>query len=500
MEWKIPKVPEPVKTRLSRYRFEIRHIVVMVVVLITFQIILVFFQKENLESFLGETQSWFRKYYAERLALVTTTNVELIYERQQRVRVQQDSAELYLAYSLNVIFKQQLIQRSGEDLCLILIKNHRLYIIDSGQKLKAFFNNTLPPVEEGELTSHRQGLEFFLAQKDEMRRREKIVSAVSNEKTFDVLVPFVPDGEYLGVMYMRITPDFAFLTTEIQSSFDKVALTFLALIFIGLMAIFIISSRAVGERNKAQEELFIEHEENLKKQIRLEKESLFTKRIYHTNHKAEKIMGFIKNDVRMMNAENLSQLKQRVITYSNFISRIIYDMKWYDQDINTIVNPMFRTNINLLIEFIVQNVFLRVSSKNEMFDIKLRLDPSLPPVRVNEFIVWEILEPLIQNSIDHASKDFVIITVSTAYDAKRNLSEIVIEDTGIGIAEELLEPGPRGIRRLFLEQESTKANIGTHSGYGCYIAHQLAVGKCGWQLEAENRAEGGCRFTLTIKN
>jgi len=500
MDWKDLKIPENIKSKLTRYQFEIRHIVAMVVVLITFQIILVFFQKENLESFLGETQSWFRKYYAERLALVTTTNVELIFQRQQRVRAQQDSTEMYLAYSLNVILKQQLIHRSVEDICLILTKKNRLYIIDSGQKLTLFFSNKLAPFEDGGPSSHYQAVNYFLSQKDEMRRKEKIVSAVSNDKTFDVIVPFVPDGEYLGVMYMRVTPDFTFLTGEIQSSFDRVALTFLALIFIGLMAIFIISSRAVGERNKAQEELFIEHEQNLKKQIRLEKESLFTKRIYHTHHKAEKIMGFIKNDVRMMNADNLGILKQRVITYSNFISRIIYDMKWYDQNINTIINPLFKTNVNQVIEFIIQNVFLRVSSKNEMFDIKLHLDSFLPPLRVNEFIVWEILEPLIQNSIDHASTNFVTIEISTKYDKKRNLSEIYIEDNGVGIAEELLQSGATGIKRLFLEQESTKSTIGTHSGYGCYIAHQLAVGKCGWSLDAENRPEGGCRFSLTIKN
>ncbi len=65
-------------------------------------------------------------------------------------------------------------------------------------------------------------------------------------------------------------------------------------------------------------------------------------------------------------------------TYSNFISRIIYDMKWYDQDINTIVNPIFRTNINAMIEFIVHHVFLRISSKNEMFEFQLALDPALP--------------------------------------------------------------------------------------------------------------------------
>jgi len=500
MDWMKLEIPDGVKTKLSRYRFEIRHIVVMVILLITFQTILVFFQKQNLESFLGEAQSWFRKYYAERLALVTATNVELTFERQQRVRAQQDSTEMYLAYSFNVILKQQLIHRSVEDICLILVRNQRLYIIDSGKKLTAFFSNKLAPYEEGGPTAHAEAVSFFLAQEDEMLKREKIISTVTQDKTFDVIVPFVPDGEYLGVMYMRVTPDFAFLTTEIQSSFDKVALTFLALIFVGLLAIFIISSRAVRERNLAQEELFVEHEQNLEKQIRLEKESLFTKRIYHTHHKAEKIMGFIKTDVRMMNPENLAHLKQRVIMYSNFISRIIYDMKWYDQDINTIVNRMFRTNINALIEFIVHNVFLRLSSKNEMFEIKLVLDPELPAVHVNEFIVWEILEPLIQNSIDHSSMDFVTVQVSTHYARKKNVSYIYIEDNGAGIAEGLLEPGARGVKKLFLEQESTKNGMGTHSGYGCYIAHQLAVGKCGWSLDAENRAEGGCRFTLAIKN
>jgi hypothetical protein len=39
-----------------------------------------------------------------------------------------------------------------------------------------------------------------------------------------------------------------------------------------------------------------------------------------------------------------------------------------------------------------------------------------------------------------------------------------------------------------------------HSGYGCYIAYQLAVGKCGWDLDAENLAEGGCRFMIKIRN
>jgi K+-sensing histidine kinase KdpD len=348
--------------------------------------------------------------------------------------------------------------------------------------------------------AHKAALQFFLASKEEMSRSEKVLSAVTNEKTFDVIVPFVPDGEFLGVLYMRITPDFTFLTSEIQSSFNKVSLIFSALILIGLIAIFIVSSRAVRERNRVQEELFVEHEQNLEKQIRLEKESLFTKRIYHTHHKAEKIMGFIKDDVRRMNTENLGEFKHRVITYSNFISRIIYDMKWYDQDINTIVNTMFHTNINTLIEFIVKNVFLRTSSKNEMFEFKLDLDSALPLIRVNEFTLWEILEPLIQNSIDHCGINFVTIHIQTQYDRKENLSTIKISDNGKGIVPELLEIGLRGVKKLFMEHETTKKIFQAHSGYGCYIAHQLAVGKCDWQLDVENLTEGGCLFTISIRN
>lgn len=492
-------LPEKIKTKLSQYRFEIRHIIVIFIILISFQIFLVFFQKVMLGNFLKDTQSWFQKYYAERLALVTTTNAELLFERQQRLRAQQDNTDISIIHSMNVIFKQQLIHRSVDDVCLILVKNNKVYVIDSGQKLKAFFSGMLAPYKDEITTQHHTGIQFFLNVGDEMRRNEKILSAVTNEKTFDVIVPFVPDGEYIGVLYMRITPDFSFLTTEIQASFDKVSLIFSALILVGLIAIFIVSSRAVRERNKVQEELFIERGQNLERQIRLEKESLFTKRMYHTHHKAEKIMGFIKDDVRKMNPENLGELRQRVITYSNFISRIIYDMKWYDQDINTIINPMFKTDINAVIEFIVQHVFLRLSSKNEMFELDLDLDPSLPLMRVNEFIVWKF-EPLLQNSIDHCGVGFVKIKIKTIFDRRKNISYIYISDNGKGIIPEMLEPGPKGIKKLFLEHETTKTHLESHSGYGCYIAHQLAAGKCGWQLDVENIPEGGCRFVLAIKN
>ena len=490
-------VSDQLRVRLRRYRFEIRHIIVLVTILIAFQIILGFFQTSLLDNFLNGTKSWFQKYYAERIAIVTSASLELLFQNQQRLSYQQDSVNSPIVYSLNVFLKQQMIQRSVEDIALILQQGEGTYVITNGQALQSYLRGDLAATLPD--TSRSPGVRFFHSVQNDLRYREKVLSRVEGKEKFDVLVPFVPNGEYIGALYMRMRPDFGFLTEEVKSNFNQVSLIFSALIFVGLIGIFIVSSRTVKERDDAQQRLFIEHELALEKQIQLEKESLFTKRIYHTHHKAEKIMGFIKQDVRRMTAGNLDELKRRVITYSNFISRIIYDMKWYDQNINTIVNPIFQTNVNAVIDFIVKNVFLRISSKNEMFEIALQLDPAIPPVSVNEFIVWEILEPLIQNSIDHGGKSFVTICVRTTHDSATGASRIVVEDDGEGIKDELLTLSPRGIKRLFLERETTKTGLDSHSGYGCYIAYQLAVGKCGWGLDAENLDGGGCRFTIAIK-
>lgn len=488
-----------ISEKISQYKFQIRHITTLLVILIVFQLILAFVQKSLLNSFLNETQSWYQKYSAERLAIVTSTSMELLFENLFMGKSISDYEERKIVYSFNVIFKQQLIQKSVEDISLILLKDHRIYVIDSGQQLYAYLTNQLEPYQEKN-SVHSEGVKLFLSMRDQMRASEIIFSTVKNNKTFNLLVPFVPDGEYLGVMYMRITPDFSFLTTEVSANFDKVSMVYSFLILIGLIIIFYFSSLAVKERNEAQAKLFEEHEENIKKQIRLEKESLFTKRIYHTHHKTEKIIGFIKDDVRQMQTSNIDDLKKRVVTYSNFISRMIYDMKWYDQDINTIVNPMFRTDINKVIKFIVDHIFLRISSKNEMFNFELQLDDKLPLVHVNEFVVWEILEPLMQNSIDHSRKESVTVRVNTEYDPINHLSHIHISDDGVGIQQELLEVGADGIKRIFLENESTKKIEGANSGYGCYIAYQMAVEKCAWTLDVENLTAGGCRFTIIIKN
>jgi hypothetical protein len=491
--------PKKVADKYSKYKFEFRHLTILVSILIVFQIALSIVQKSSLNNFLNNNQEWYQRHSAERLGLVTSTSLELLVENMFINKGLSALHERKLAASFNVVFKQQLLQKDVKEICLILTKDKKTYIIDDGQQLYNFFSNNIDS-SNADNRNHREAMRLYSQIGENLKKSEVLYSSLTDKKTFNIFVPFVPDGEYTGVMYMKITPDFSLITNEISYDFDKVAIIYSTLIVFGLIAIYYVSSKAVNERNAAQEQLYKEHEENLMKQIRHEKESLFTKRIYHTHHKAEKIMGFIKDDVRQMNGENIETMKSRVVTYSNFISRIIYDMKWYDQPINTIINPIFNCDINGVIDFIVKHLFLRISSRNDMFDIVLELDKNLPTVHVNEFVVWEILEPLIQNSIDHGGKRHIIIKIATLYDEISRHSQIIITDTGNGITEDLLTVGEKGIKKLFNENESTKKLDGANSGYGCYIAYQMAVERCGWKINADNQPSGGARFIINIPN
>jgi len=75
----------------------------------------------------------------------------------------------------------------------------------------------------------------------------------------------------------------------------------------------------------------------------------------------------------------------------------------------------------------------------------------------------------------------------------------MIEDNGKGIASELLEKNENGLKLIFVENTTTKSQGLQNSGYGCYIAYEMTR-RCGWNIDAENLQNGGCRFTITINN
>jgi Histidine kinase-, DNA gyrase B-, and HSP90-like ATPase len=485
--------------KFRKYRFEFRHVTVLLIALIFFQLLLSLIQKSSLHNFLNETQKWYQQDSAERIANLTTTSLELLLENIISKEPLNENEEKRIIQSFNIILSQQLLQQNVQEICLIFPRDSGVVAIDDGKTLYNFLANKLDTLQ-GLNRQHQQAIQFYKKNINWVRSNERIFTKLEGEQTFHILVPFVPQGEFLGVLYMKVTPDFSSITREITSSYDEVSIIFSVLILIGLLAMYYISSHTVKERNNAQQLLFEESHKHMKEQIIHEKESQFTKRIYHTHHKAEKVMGFIKEDLRVLSNNNIEEVKQRVTKYANFISRVIYDMKWFDPPVNTIRNPMFNTDLNELLTFIVKNIFLRISSKTDMFEFNLNFDKDLPHVNINEFVVWELFEPLIQNSIDHAGISKVTISISSKYYMGKNYSEIIISDNGARIENELLEKNDYGIKKIFLENITTKEDNRENRGYGCFIAYSIAKKRCGWDIDAENNAADGCRFTITIPN
>lgn len=484
--------------RIKDIRFGWKHLLIVFITLIIFQMIISQLQQNSLRDLLSNTMDWYKQNSAEQIGNLTTSSLEVLLEsdpldgdndRQDRAR--------NLVHALNSILKQPLMKRNVEEMCVILPYNDKFVAVDLGQKLYSYYYNhqvvdtTIEPKYQ-DAVLHYAGLH------EEMKRTELITSFQEGQNIFHVFVPLVPYGEQGGAVYLKIHPDVSFISQQILASFNKTALIFSSLILMGLLAIFYISTYTIIERDEAWEMLYKEREEHIREHIAQKKEHLFTKRIYHTHHKAEKVMGFINEDVEHADEKNIKEMKYRITKYANFISRVIYDMKWYNPPVQTIRNPMFRTNLNEVLRFIVDNIFLRTSNPVKSIQFAFHLDENLPAVSVNEFVIWEIIEPLIQNSIEHSGKDAVTITLKTKHFAEQNVSLLTIEDNGQGIRPDLLEKNEFGIKRIFLENISTKAED-KNSGYGCYLAFEIAK-RCGWKIDAENREGGGGKFILKIKH
>jgi hypothetical protein len=482
--------------RLQDYRFEVRHFIILFIILAAFQFLLSYLYNISSKNLIDQTMDLYRRDSAIRVANLATTSLELLLEQSLLNPAQSDESRGNTIQAFDLILNQQTLQQNVDGMWIIFRSGMDTFVINEGEELYNFIFNQEIPAQR----NHREYFDIvpdYQSITATIEQTEEIYCRWDDVQSFHVFVPFVPKGEYEGVIYMKITPDVSDITREISTVYDETGVIFSALILLGLLVMFYITTYTVRERDIAQEALFREREHQIKADIAHQKEALFTKRIYHAHHKAEKVMGFIKEEIRSLSSKNIRQFKQIVTRYSNFISRVIYDMKWYDPPVHATRNPIFHTDLNSVIRFLVDYVFKRVYGKNTAYEFQLDLQENIPTVPINEYVVWEIIEPLIQNSIDHNKGQDIYITIRTQYYPERQSCEILLIDDGKGIASELLERDSNGVKKIFLEHTSTFGNV-KNSGYGAYIAYELSTKRCGWQLDAENLESGGCKIKVTI--
>ncbi len=480
--------------KAKKYNFELKHIAILFTLLITFEIIMFFIFKSALSSFIIGTQEWYQEYSSSRIANYTANSFEMLIETLLLDEEVTPTEKTKMIQKFDILLNQQSIEKDIEEICLFVLVNNQFKIVDDGEVLFEVLierKNNIPKPQY----DYSKVESLFLDVKEEILSTQTIKTIFSDDQEFYSFIPFLPNGELNGVMFVKSTPNFSSITQEFIYNYDIIAFIFSILILTGLFLMYIISSNTVTTRDKAQKELFQEKNDHLKEKINHEKEFVFTKRIYHAHHKAEKVIGFINQDLSKLKG-NL-EIVNRLTKYSNFISRIIYDMKWYEPQISTIRNSIFNTNVNEVIKFLIDNMFLRLSIGTTAFKIETKFDDKFPIVRVNEFVIWEVLEPIIQNSLTHNSEQNILITISTKYNPEEGIGFIFIEDNGKGISEELLIDN-NGVKKIFLENTSSKGGVNKNFGYGCFIAYNMAK-KCGWELDAENLPQNGCMFTITIK-
>lgn len=490
---------ESISEKLKHYRFEFRHLSVLLIILLIFQFAIFLIQKNSLHKFLNQTQDWYQKDTAERIANLSTISLELLLENINANDKLSSIEERRIIQSFNIILSQQFLQQNVQEICLIIQKDNKYFIADNGKLLFDVLTRVSLNDDDLILKKDNHVLDLYLKNEKQIKGLEQTFSLLEGTNTFHIFVPLVPHGEYLGVLYMKNTPNFSFITNEIITGYNEASVIYSTLILFGLLAMYGISSNTLRERNAVQMKLFDEQKKFLKEQIVHEKESLFTKRIYHTYHKAEKVMGFIKEDLKSLTLGNIDEIKYRINKYTNFISRVIYDMKWYEPPANTIRNPIYKSNINEIIKFIIQNIFLRITSINNSIYFETNLDENIPIIDINEFVIWEILEPIMQNSIDHSDKEKIYIKVETRFDSENKQSLIFISDNGPGIKNELLEMNENGVKKIFLEKNLEENNISKHRGYGCYIVYEL-VKRCGWKIDVSNLPDCGSQFIINIQH
>ncbi len=485
--------------KFKEYHFEFRHVTVIFIVLLSFQIIVSIINKSSIQSFLASTKEWYQKESAEEIANLSATSIELVIESINSGKALSEEESRRFIQSFDIIFSQQQLTHNIDQLFIVMPADSAVMCIDNGKDLYnvLYEGSNKTEVKAG---SHQETVTLYSSLEHQLKSSEKIITLLTDGQAYRIFVPFVIKGEYMGAIYMLISPDFSFISNQIISNYDETSVIYLSLITLGLMAMYFISSYTVKERDETQKILFEESEKNLKRQINYEKELVFTKRIYHTHHKAEKVMGFIKEDLRILDVNNIEEIKHRVSKYSSFISRVIYDMKWFDPPVQTIRSQIFKTDLNEVISFIVKNIFERIAAVSDSHRIVCVFDDKLPVININEFVIWEIIEPLIQNSIDHGGEGGnLITTIRTVHYPETGTSEVMIEDNGKGIITELLEVNEQGIKKIFLESTTTHTRGDRNSGYGCYIAYHMTK-RCGWEIDAGNIPGGGCRFTISIKH
>ncbi|MCB0315795.1 MAG: histidine kinase, partial [Calditrichaeota bacterium] len=121
--------------KFKKYHFEIKHLIVLFIVLIFFMILVSLVQKTSLQELLLRTQEWYQRDSAERMANLTATSLELLLENAGSPFSNNPEERQRMVQSFNIILSQQILQQNVEAVCIFVSRGGQIYAIDDGNVL-----------------------------------------------------------------------------------------------------------------------------------------------------------------------------------------------------------------------------------------------------------------------------------------------------------------------------------------------------------------------------
>jgi two-component system sensor kinase FixL len=143
-------------------------------------------------------------------------------------------------------------------------------------------------------------------------------------------------------------------------------------------------------------------------------------------------------------------------------------------------------NLNQLVEESLALALVGVRQRGVR--VALELDDALRPVLVDDVQIQQVVLNLVRNAVEAMEQaEPRELTISTRTNAEQGMAEVIIADTGPGIAPELAD-------RLFQPFVTTKA---TGMGLGLSICREIVEAHHG-RLTAAPASSGGTVFRVTL--
>jgi len=174
--------------------------------------------------------------------------------------------------------------------------------------------------------------------------------------------------------------------------------------------------------------------------------------------------------------KSVGKIKQHVNRAGTITHRLLGFSRKISAEYDVQLNELIRETLS----------FLESEAHGNNVSLNLRLQEDLPTIRTDGAQVQQVLLNLIENSLDAVGEGGQIEVVT---ESKDNEVFILIMDNGPGIKPEVLG-------RIW-EPFFTTKEAGKGTGLGLSICSDIAH-KLGGSIVAENRAQGGARFTLKL--